>query len=275
MHRQEGADMTQTEGRYFAAAAPFEAEDERLRLVEVYGDPITARHVEAIGVLPGWRCLEVGAGRGSIARMLAERVGPSGSVVAIDIDPRFLENLKAPNVEVRKHDILTDPLDGPYDFVHCRYVLEHVSEPAKALRHMVSALRLGGVLLAESTDALCFGPADDSSPNARDLQIVTTVLTEVLAASGVLDPFFGRKLLRLLTAAGLTSVRAEVHVDICRGGSEHARLLGMTLERVRGVVIRSGRLTEQEFDAGLRVLDDPRANVMSLGTVSAVGGRTR
>ena len=204
-------------------------------------------------MLPGWRCLEVGAGRGSIARMLAERVGSSGSVVAMDIDPRFLENLKAPNVEVRKHDILTDPLDGPYDFVHSRYLLEHVSDPAKALRHMVGALRPGGVLLAEASDALWFGPADDATPNARDLQIVTTAVTEVLAASGVLDPFFGRKLLRLLTDAGLTNVRAEVHIDICRGASEHARLLGMTLERVRGGVIPSGRLTEQEFDAGLRV----------------------
>jgi hypothetical protein len=69
--------MRQAEGRYFAAAAPFEAENERLRLVEAFADPITARHVEAVGVLPGWRCLEVGAGRGSIARLLAERVGPA------------------------------------------------------------------------------------------------------------------------------------------------------------------------------------------------------
>jgi len=98
--------MTQPEGRYFAADAAFEAEDERLRLVEAYADPITVRHIAAIGVLPGWRCLEVGAGRGSITRMLAERVGPNGRAVATDINPRFLANLKVSNVEVRRHTYL-------------------------------------------------------------------------------------------------------------------------------------------------------------------------
>src|SRR5262245_25255929 len=145
--------MTQAEGKHFAASAGFEDEDERLRLVEAFGDATTMRPIDQIGVLPGWRCLEVGAGRGSIARILAERVGPNGRVIATDINPRFLDSLKASNVEVRQHDILTDRLDGPYDFVHSRYLLEHLSNPAKALTHMVGALRPGGVLLAEATDA--------------------------------------------------------------------------------------------------------------------------
>jgi SAM-dependent methyltransferase len=263
--------MAETEGRYFAAGASFEIENERLRLVEAYGDPITARQIDAVGVLPGWSCLEVGAGRGSVTRMLSERVGPSGRVVATDLDPRFLKELKASNVEVRQHNILTDALDGPYDLVHSRYLLEHVSDPAKAIRNMVGVLRPGGVLLAEATDALGFGPADDATPNSHTLQTVITVLTDVLATTGVLDPFFGRKLLRLLTDAGLTNISAEAQSAICRGGSERARLVRATIERVRGLVIRSGKLKEQEFDAGLAVLDDPHANIISIATVSAVG----
>jgi SAM-dependent methyltransferase len=263
--------MTPAEGRYFAADAAFEIEEERLRLVEAFGDAITRRHLEAIGVLPGWRCLEVGAGRGSVARMLAERVGPKGRVVATDINPRFLNDVNASNVEVRQHDILTDPLDRPYDFVHSRYLLEHLSAPEKALRQMVCALRPGGVLLPEASDALCFGPAADASPNARALRMVTSALTEAVSASGVVDPFFGRKRPRLLGDAGLMSVRAEVHLDIFRGASEGARLLRMTIETLRGPAVRSGRLTEQELDAGLAVLDDPRASIMSMATVSAVG----
>jgi SAM-dependent methyltransferase len=263
--------MTPAEGKYFAADAAFEIEEERLRLVEAYGDAITLRHLDAIGVVPGSRCLEVGAGRGSVARMLAERVGPNGRVVATDINPRFLSHLKAANVEVRQHNILIDPLDGPYDLVHSRYLLEHLSEPEKALRHMVHALRPGGVLLAEASDALCFGSADDASPNAGALQTLTAALTEVVSVSGVVDPFFGRKLLRLLSDAGLRDVRAEVHLDISRGASERARLLRMTIETLRGLVVRSGRLTELELDAGLAVLDDPRASIMSMATVSAVG----
>ncbi len=69
-------------------------------------DPGTIRHLEARGVSPGWKCLEVGAGGGSIAKWLAERVGASGYVLAADIDTRFLQTLHIPSLEVRQHDIV-------------------------------------------------------------------------------------------------------------------------------------------------------------------------
>ena len=65
----------------------------------------------ARGVGPGWRCLEVGAGAGSIAGWLADRVGPSGQVIATDLDTRFLEQQARPNLEVRRHDVVRDPLE--------------------------------------------------------------------------------------------------------------------------------------------------------------------
>jgi hypothetical protein len=42
-----------------------EAEDDRLSLMEQLLDPLSRRHREL--VQPGWRCLEIGAGRGSMA----------------------------------------------------------------------------------------------------------------------------------------------------------------------------------------------------------------
>ena len=63
---------------YRLAAVGREAdEDERLSLLEQLFDPTTRRR-RAL-VRPGWRCLEVGAGRGSMAVWLAEQVGPSGT----------------------------------------------------------------------------------------------------------------------------------------------------------------------------------------------------
>jgi len=56
------------------------AEDRRLGLLEEIFDPVSRRRRS--GVQAGWRCLEVGAGRGSMAVWLAERVGPRGGVVA-------------------------------------------------------------------------------------------------------------------------------------------------------------------------------------------------
>ncbi|HET9109188.1 MAG TPA: hypothetical protein VFN78_00040, partial [Ktedonobacterales bacterium] len=63
----------------------WQEQDRRLARLEAWFDPGTIQHLEALGVGPGWRCLEVGAGAGSIAAWLCNRVGPEGSVLATDI----------------------------------------------------------------------------------------------------------------------------------------------------------------------------------------------
>jgi ubiquinone/menaquinone biosynthesis C-methylase UbiE len=80
--------------RYLLAQAPApEAERQRLALLQEYYDPRTIARLENLGVAAGWRCIDVGAGGGSIAQRLAERVGPTGSVLAVDLDLRLLEPL--------------------------------------------------------------------------------------------------------------------------------------------------------------------------------------
>jgi ubiquinone/menaquinone biosynthesis C-methylase UbiE len=89
-------------------------------------DAGTIRHLQELGVGPGWHCLEVGGGGGSIAVWLAARVAPTGRVLVTDIDTRFLETLNLPGIEVRRHDIATDPLpEGAFDLVHSRLMLQH------------------------------------------------------------------------------------------------------------------------------------------------------
>jgi len=82
----------------------------RLRGLEHLLDADTIRHLEALGVGMGWRCLEVGAGGGSIVKWLCGRVGPNGYVLATDVDTSFIEGLTMPNVSVRRHDIVSDDL---------------------------------------------------------------------------------------------------------------------------------------------------------------------
>jgi ubiquinone/menaquinone biosynthesis C-methylase UbiE len=62
----------------------------QLMCVERYLDPITARRLAGPVTRQGIRCWEVGAGAGSVARILARAVGPSGLVLATDIDPTQL-----------------------------------------------------------------------------------------------------------------------------------------------------------------------------------------
>jgi ubiquinone/menaquinone biosynthesis C-methylase UbiE len=60
-------------------------ERDRLRLMSDMLDPSSRFHLLRTGVTAGWRCLEIGAGNGSLSQWLAQRVGPAGHVIASDI----------------------------------------------------------------------------------------------------------------------------------------------------------------------------------------------
>jgi tRNA A58 N-methylase Trm61 len=63
-------------------------EQQRLALMSALLDPVELVHIARLGVRPGWRCLELGCGNGSIARALAERVAPTGHVDFPDLETR-------------------------------------------------------------------------------------------------------------------------------------------------------------------------------------------
>ena len=130
-----------------AAAGREGSEDERLSLLEKLFDSTTRRR-RAL-VQRGWRCLEVGGGRGSMATWLAEQVGPTGHVVATDLNTVYLQRIDLPNLEVVEHNILEDSLDalgrGSFDLVCSRLMLFHlVGRQEHAIRRMMECLRPGG-----------------------------------------------------------------------------------------------------------------------------------
>ena len=97
---------------------------QRFASLEACFDPVTIRQPREMGVNPGWMCLEVGGGGGSIARWLGEKVGADGHVVVTDINPRWLD-IQAANVELRRHDIVSDELpEHAFDLIHVHHVHE-------------------------------------------------------------------------------------------------------------------------------------------------------
>lgn len=91
----------------------------RLAALAAVHDAGTIRHLLARGVANGWTCLE--SSSGTITRWLSDRVGAHGYVLTTDVDTRFLERIGLANVEVRRHDILTDPLpDATFDLAYAR-----------------------------------------------------------------------------------------------------------------------------------------------------------
>ena len=215
----------------------------------------TVRHLEDLGISKGWRCLEVGGGGGSITSWLANRVGASGHVLVTDIDPRFLESLKAQNVEVRKHNIVTDPLpDVTFDLIHVRLVLVHLPERERVLSRLVSALKPGGWLVDEELDSASVLPDPAAFPGEVCLKTQLAVM-RWLQDRGV-ERRFGRLLYGRLRAHGLVQVGAEGRLFMWRGGSSDVSLMRTNFRQLRGPLLDAGYITAHEFDQDLLRLDD-------------------
>jgi SAM-dependent methyltransferase len=264
-----------TENRYLAKDSPDAFERERLVLLTQFADRITTRRLTDLGVGPGWRCLDVGAGDGSVARWLAGRVGAQGRVVATDLNPRFLDGHGLTNLEVRRHNILEDDLEARhYDLVHCRALLMHLPDPIRALRRLVRAVRPGGWLLVEEAGgAASFGAADPGHPRAAGFDRRSRALWTALRANGTMDLDFGRRLPALLEGFGVRDLGNEGATLAWRGGDSMARFLQMTDELLREPIVAADVLTEADFDELHLAYDDRSFWFVSFTLFGAWGRR--
>jgi SAM-dependent methyltransferase len=246
---------------------------ERLAALEASRDPGTIRHLERLGVARAWHCLEVGGGGGSITEWLCRKVGPMGHVVATDLDPRFLEAIEAPNLEVRRHNILSDDLEaGAFDLVHTRAVLQHLAERDQALGRMVAALKPGGWLLVEESDFRTSlpDPRTGAVESALFLKL-SEARWQLLTAAGF-DWSYGQRLYGDLRVRGLTDMGAEGRVGVVQGDTPEAQFLRLTMEQMRDRLPATGWITADEVAAALVLLDDPEFIYQS-AMMMAVWGR--
>jgi len=215
-----------------AAAGREAAEDERLDLLEQIYDASSRQRRSVIQ--PGWRCLEVGAGRGSMAVWLAGQVGSTGHVVATDVDTRYLSRLDIANLEVIEHDIVDNDIEAlgadAFDLVCSRLMLFHLrGRQEQAVQQMARCLRPGGWLVDEDCD---WGPAgapvDPAHPRYDDYQRVWQD-GDWWVHRGY-DKTFGQKLPAIFERAGLEDIRHEASTEVVRGGSPWARWWIPTLE---------------------------------------------
>jgi len=243
----------------------------RLQAAEDLLDDGTQRVLERLGLAPGWRCLEVGAGGGSIARWLAARVGPHGHVVATDISTRDLDTRGLANLEVRQHDIVRDALEtDAYDLVHARLLLEHLPARDIAFSKLAQSLRPGGWLVVEDVDYVSAVPV--SELGAREHAHSQSIRLEAFSASGV-DHALGRALPSRLRAIGLCDVGNEGRVWVMEGGSPGARWFQISLAHLRSRLVGPGLLSDAEIDRMLELFQDPNWSALSPIIMAAWGSR--
>ena len=146
-----------------------EAAVRRLKaLHHIYG-PAGRRVLSQAGLTPGMDVVDFGCGVGVISRMLADMVGPTGSVTGIDVSAAQLDQARAqfadlPNVTFIEASAVSTglPRDSA-DLVYCRFLLLHLVDPAACLSEMRGVLRSGGLLVVEDGDLTAAG----SMPPAR------------------------------------------------------------------------------------------------------------
>jgi ubiquinone/menaquinone biosynthesis C-methylase UbiE len=183
---------------------------------------------------PGQRLLDVGCGPGTITLDLARRVAP-GRVVGIDVAPEVLRGADAlrrregiDNVTFEPGDAYAlDYDDDSFDIIHLHQVLQHLTDPVRALNGMRRVLAPGGVLAARDSDYAGFfwAPADPL------LDRWLALYHELTAHNGAVADA-GRELPRWARAAGFTDVAVTSSTWTFADPASRAWWGGLWAERV-------------------------------------------
>jgi ubiquinone/menaquinone biosynthesis C-methylase UbiE len=191
--------------RYSLGHAP--EEYERLRAQARVWEQATGRLLDHVGLGPDASCLDAGCGPGEVMRLMAQRVGPSGRVLGIDVDTRLGDTAQAAlhraghrQCEFRGHDLNTDePIPGaPFDLVYARLLLFHLPQRVAVLRRLWAAVAPGGHLIVQDYDLRGAGVLPELDSAEGLLEVVRTTMT----AAGC-DIYAGARLMPLFAQAGI------------------------------------------------------------------------
>lgn len=264
--------VTDQEPKKYVFDPTWDKETERLRANEAIWDPGTIERLERLGVGAGWHALEVGAGSGSIASWLADRVGPTGRVLAADLETGRLESLRAPHVEVARIDIRTVELPAAsFDLVHSRMVVQHLQDRPAAIANMVRALKPGGWLFLEDTDSL---PLFRSATSEDFLQDVRAAGYGLMRRSGH-EPRGGHFDLAAMLETELEEVSAEGRAVMVQGGSFQARHYQLWLEFMKPRIVAEGEVSAERVDQALAEMGDPANHWLTQVLISSYGRKPR
>ena len=130
-----------------------EAEIERLQLQARCFEGLTRRLIRESGIGRGMRVLDLGAGPGDVAFLVAEAVGPTGSVVGVDREERSVALARRRAAEAGYSNVAFTvagddalPADAPFDAAIGRFVLIHQRDPTTMIRRSAAVVRSGGVV---------------------------------------------------------------------------------------------------------------------------------
>ncbi|MET9117012.1 methyltransferase domain-containing protein [Streptomyces longwoodensis] len=241
-------------------------EGERIDFGALAYDDITVARLRALGVGPGWRCLDVGAGTGTVSLRLLQECGVA-SVVAVDRDARFLTARRVPGLDVREADVTTEGfVTGRFRLVHARFVLMHLPEYRRLIAALTALVEPGGVLvLSDAVDLT--GDRTPATPYTTAMAAMWQGLRNTIGTDVTWVPSYPQ----LLREAGLRPVAAEVHVPPLVPGSPLSRFWADTWERSRPAMLATGLVDAAAVDEAVRYLGSADCAALSAGMLTAWG----
>jgi len=228
-------------------------EGTRLRLLEKIADPRSISLLNDLGISPGSTCAELGAGSGSMAAWLADRVGDGGSVLAVDRNVSLCRHLSdRPNIRLLEGELETLELEpATFDVVHTRNVLMHIDDADRIIGEIVRALRPGGRLLLEEADYYALGG------------ITSDVFARVV--SPLVERWtWARTMPQTLSRLPVVDLRVTVDATMLHGASDEAAFWAQTIMSARDRITRTpegasapGAVSEDDFSRVQALLADP------------------
>ncbi len=146
-----------------AAAAGWSRRAQQMR---AFAEPVTERLLDALHLQRGQRVLDLAAGLGEVGLLVAQRVGPDGSVLIADQAEAMIEAARervaqagAGNVELKRMDAEWIDLElSSVDAVACRFGVMLMADPDAALRECRRVLRPEGRLALAVWDSPARNP---------------------------------------------------------------------------------------------------------------------
>jgi SAM-dependent methyltransferase len=264
--------MSSSSKSYYGAVFGGRARDdeyERLRCLAEDLDPATERRLAALRPRASWRCLEIGAGTGTIAAWMAGRC-TEGRVVATDVDLRFLPDVPGPRLELRRHDVTVDDFPaGSFDLVHARWVFAHLRDRERTLRRVASWLAPGGWLMLEEPARF---PVE-SSASAAYRDVFLAHLDGWCATHIGTDTEWPRGFPEPLARLGLSGIGLEVTCSLVGAGRPMARFFAQVLRHAGPAMIDAGQVSRTDIDRFVGLMYRPDFHDLAVATVAAWGRR--
>lgn len=216
---------------------------QQLALSQALFDPVTIDVLNDVGVAPGSRCLELGAGAGSIARWMATRAAP-GSVTAVDKDTARIADTTG--LDVIRHDITEGmPVSGPFDVIHARLFLMHFPNRAQIFAELIEHLAPGGWLVVGDISDPPSLPL--SAPSVRDSELfrrIADVGHGPVCRSFGLSWEWAPEAPQRMIDAGLAEVRARSAQHSMTGGDRRAQFCLSVNRQAQPLMERAGASRE-------------------------------